>query len=275
MAKSSRERVEAVCRRIEESEEPPSLEEMAEIAGLSPHHFHRVFKEATGLTPRAYAAARRAERVRKALGKRTTVTEAFYEAGFGSSGRFYSEAERLLGMSPSAYRTGGAGEAIRFAVGRCSLGSILVAVSEKGVCGVFLHDDPEELVRELQRRFRNAELQPGDGDFEQWVARVVGMVEEPWKETDLPLDIRGTAFQQKVWDALREIPVGSTSSYAEIAAKIGLPKAVRAVAGACAANAIAVAIPCHRVVRTDGGISGYRWGVERKRALLEREARGL
>jgi AraC family transcriptional regulator of adaptative response/methylated-DNA-[protein]-cysteine methyltransferase len=262
------------CRLIEEADETPSLDALAEAAGMSRFHFHRVFKAVTGLTPKAYTAAHRAARVRDELGRAATVTDAIYNAGFGSNGRFYAASSQMLGMTPTDFRTGGAGASIRFAIGECSLGSILVAASDKGVCAILLGDDPETLARDLQDRFPKARLAGGDAEFERWVARVVGLVEAPRVGLNLPLDVRGTAFQQRVWRALSEIPVGSTASYAEIADKLGSPKAVRAVAQACAANALAVAIPCHRVVRNDGGLSGYRWGVERKRALLEREAAG-
>jgi AraC family transcriptional regulator of adaptative response/methylated-DNA-[protein]-cysteine methyltransferase len=239
---------------------------------MSRFHFHRVFRTVTGLTPRAYAAAHRARRVREELTRSDTVTEAIYGAGFNSNGRFYATATEVLGMTPTHFRAGGSGASIRFAVGQCSLGEILVAATDKGVCAILLGNDPAALVRDLQDRFPNAELIGGDRDFEALVARVVGFVEAPALGLDLPLDVRGTAFQQRVWQALREIPAGSTTSYTELAARIGAPTAVRAVAHACASNAIAVAIPCHRVVRSDGGLSGYRWGVERKRALLAREA---
>jgi AraC family transcriptional regulator of adaptative response/methylated-DNA-[protein]-cysteine methyltransferase len=239
---------------------------------MSPHHLHRVFKRVTGLTPKAYADAHRARRVREDLGRRGTVTEAIFSAGYNSGGRFYADAGQLLGMTPTSYRAGGAGTEIRFAIGQCSLGAILVARSERGVCAILMGDDPDVLVRDLQDRFAQARLVGGDTAFEQWVAQVVGFVEEPRLGLHLPLDLRGTAFQQRVWRALRDIPSGQTASYTEIADRIGAPKAVRAVAQACAANPLAVAIPCHRVVRSDGGLSGYRWGVERKRALLEREA---
>jgi len=225
----------------------------------------------TGLTPSAYAAAGRAARLREGLGQAGSVTEAIYGSGFGSSGRFYEAATGLLGMTPRRFRAGGARETLRFAVGQCALGAILVAASDKGVAAILIDDDPERLVQDLQRRFPRADLIGGDAAFEAMVAQVVGFVEAPRLGLDLPLDIRGTAFQQRVWQALRAIPPGATTSYAELAARIGLPAAVRAVAGACAANALAVAIPCHRVVRRDGVLSGYRWGVERKRALLAAE----
>jgi AraC family transcriptional regulator of adaptative response/methylated-DNA-[protein]-cysteine methyltransferase len=260
------------CRLIEESEEEPSLNDLAEAVGRSPSYFHRMFKAITGLTPKDYAVANRAAKVRQGLDSGNSVTEAMYDAGFNSSGRFYAKSTGLLGMTPTQYRGGGANEEIHFAVGETSLGAILVASSKKGVASILLGTDPDTLVRNLQDRFPKARLIGADGDYEALVARVVGFVEAPNLGLDLPLDVRGTAFQQRVWQALQEIPVGQTVSYAEVARRIGSPKAVRAVAGACAANNIAVAIPCHRVVRNDGSLSGYAWGVERKRVLLDREA---
>jgi len=265
--------VTEACRLIEASEGIPSLETLATHAGMSVFHFHRIFKAVTGLTPREYAAAQRGERMRGELTRGRTVSAAIYDSGYSSNAQFYGESRQVLGMSPSVYRTGGADADIRFAVGECSLGSILVAQSEIGVCAILLGDDPEALVRDLQDRFPRATLIGGNAEFEQLVSRVVGFIEAPGLGLNLPLDVRGTAFQQRVWHALQEIPVGSTASYTEIAARIGSPKSVRAVAQACAANPLAVAIPCHRVVRNDGGLSGYRWGIERKRALQEREAR--
>jgi AraC family transcriptional regulator of adaptative response/methylated-DNA-[protein]-cysteine methyltransferase len=260
------------CRLIEESEEEPSLNDLAEAVGRSPSYFHRMFKAITGLTPKDYAVAHRAAKVRQGLDSGNSVTEAMYDAGFNSSGRFYEKSTGLLGMTPTQYRAGGANEEIRFAVGETSLGAILVASSKKGVASILLGTDPDTLVRNLQDRFPKARLIGADGDYEALVARVVGFVEAPNLGLDLPLDVRGTAFQQRVWQALQEIPVGQTVSYAEVARRIGSPKAVRAVAGACAANNLAVAIPCHRVVRNDGSLSGYAWGVERKRVLLDRES---
>jgi len=272
LAEQHAAKVARICRLIEDAETVPDLEALASSAGLSPHYFHRIFKAAVGLTPRAYAAAHRAERMRAELGRGETVTAAIFAAGYGSNGRFYEKSGAVLGMTPSSYRAGGANTDIRFAVGECSLGSILVAASSRGVCAILLGDDPDALVRDLQDRFPRAHLHGGNSEFEQLVAQVVGLVETPALGLELPLDVRGTAFQQRVWEALRKIPAGSTASYAEIARRIGAPKSVRAVAQACAANPLAVAIPCHRVVRNDGGLSGYRWGVERKRALLDREA---
>jgi AraC family transcriptional regulator of adaptative response/methylated-DNA-[protein]-cysteine methyltransferase len=264
--------VTAACRSIEHAETPPTLDELATQAGMSPFHFHRVFKSIAGLTPKQYAMAHRAGRVRHELENGGTVTDAIYGAGYNASSRFYENANRLLGMTPSNYRAGGTDSDIRFAIGQCSLGAILVAQSQRGICAILLGDDPQELARDLQDRFPKANLIGGDRAFEQRVAQVVGFVEAPAIGLDLPLDVRGTAFQQRVWQALREIPAGTTASYSDIARRIGSPRAVRAVAQACGANALAVAIPCHRVVRNDGGLSGYRWGVQRKRALLDRES---
>jgi AraC family transcriptional regulator, regulatory protein of adaptative response / methylated-DNA-[protein]-cysteine methyltransferase len=264
--------VAKACRIIEESEEEPSLEELADAIGRSPGYFHRVFKATTGLTPKDYAAADRAKKVRQGLASGNAVTAAIYDAGFNSNGRFYEKSTGMLGMTPSQYRAGGANEEIKFAVGQTSLGAILVASSKKGVASILLGDDPEELVRNLQDRFPKARLIGADRTYEALVAQVVGFVETPGIGLNLPLDVRGTAFQRRVWQALQEIPAGETVSYAAIAQRIGAPKAVRAVAGACAANKLAVAIPCHRVVRNGGSLSGYAWGVERKRALIDREA---
>ncbi len=264
--------VAKACKLIDESEVQPNLEEMATQAGLSTFHFHRVFKAETGLTPKAYASASRARRLRGELGEAATITDAIYGAGFNSNSRFYEASENLLGMSPKDYRDGGHNAEIRFAVGQCSLGAILVAQSQRGICAILLGEDPDELVQDLQDQFKKAKLIGGDSSFEQLIAQVVGFIEQPALGLNLPLDIRGTAFQERVWQALREIPPGVTVSYAQVAERIGSPKAVRAVAQACGANHLAVAIPCHRVVRRDGDISGYRWGVERKRELLSRES---
>jgi AraC family transcriptional regulator of adaptative response/methylated-DNA-[protein]-cysteine methyltransferase len=263
--------IAGICRDIEAAETPPRLEHLAARAGLSPYHFHRVFKAITGVTPRAYAAAHRASRVRGELKRTRTVTEAMYAAGFGSGGRFYEASHALLGMQPGAYRAGGADTEISFAVGECSLGSILVAQSARGICAILLGDDAEALVRDVQDRFPRATLIGGDRGFEQTIAQVIAVVETPAQGLELPLDVRGTAFQQRVWQALRGIPPGTTASYADIARRVGAPGGARAVAKACAANPVAVLIPCHRVVRTDGALSGYRWGIERKRDLLARE----
>jgi AraC family transcriptional regulator, regulatory protein of adaptative response / methylated-DNA-[protein]-cysteine methyltransferase len=264
-------KIAKACRLIERSEKTLPLKNMADSVEMSVFHFHRTFKSITGLTPSAYAKAYRNQRMRDSLERSNNVTEAIYDAGFNSSGRFYESSNQVLGMTPSRFREGGSNTDIHFAVGQSSLGSILVAQSEKGVCSILMGDDPDALVRDLQDQFPKANLIGDEAGYQESIAKVVGLVEKPATGTDLPLDIRGTAFQQRVWKALQQIPPGSTATYTEIAEKIGMPKAVRAVAQACGANWLAVAIPCHRVIRNDGSLSGYRWGVDRKRALLERE----
>ena len=264
--------VAKACRMIETADESPSLDALATAAGLSRFHFHRVFKKTTGLTPKDYAAAVRANRLRDELPNSKSVTSAFVRAGFHSNSRFYEKSGEMLGMTPNRFRNGD-GATIRFAIGECSLGAILVAATDRGVCSIFLGDDPRVLVDDLQKRFAQATFVDGDEDFEQWVAKIVGFVESPCIGLDLPLDVRGTAFQERVWQALSAVRPGETVSYTELAKRIGAPKSVRAVAAACAANPLAVAIPCHRVVRKGGGLAGFRWGIARKRELLERESR--
>lgn len=264
-------KVARACTLIEEADIEPSLNQLAAQVNMSPYHFHRVFKRATGLTPKGYATAHRARKLRSHLHSAESITEAVYEAGFNSNSRFYESSNARLGMTPGAYRDGGAKTDIHVAIAQCSLGAILVAQSARGICAILLGDDPQALLQDVQDKFPKANFIGADEDFERLVARVVGFVEAPAMGLDLPLDVRGTAFQERVWQALRDIPAGRTASYAEIAERIGSPKAVRAVAKACAANSIAVAIPCHRVVRSDGGLSGYRWGVERKQRLLDLE----
>jgi AraC family transcriptional regulator of adaptative response/methylated-DNA-[protein]-cysteine methyltransferase len=272
LAEQHADLVAHLCDQIETAETPPTLATLAQSAHMSTFHLHRIFKAVTGVTPKAYATAHRTRKVRDTLMHSYSVTDAIYDAGYNANSRFYETSNQLLGMTPKSYRAGGSNAVIHFAIGECSLGAILVATSERGVCAILLGDEPEALAHDLQDRFPNAELIGGDAEFEQLIAQVVGFVEMPRTGLDLPLDVRGTAFQQRVWQVLRKIPAGSTMSYSEIAQHLGAPKSARAVAGACAANALAVAIPCHRVVRNDGALSGYRWGVERKRALLEREA---
>jgi AraC family transcriptional regulator of adaptative response/methylated-DNA-[protein]-cysteine methyltransferase len=267
------ELVSKLCKQIETQDPPPTLNELALQNLISSFHLHRVFKAITGLTPKAYAKAHRADKVRQQLVdiKKQTITSAIYEAGYSSQGRFYEEAKQILGMTPKRFKSGGTDTHIRFAIGECSFGSILVAASSVGICSILMGDDPHSLLLDLQQHFPHADLVGADREFESWVAKVVGFVEAPQFGLDLPLDIRGTLFQKRVWKALQHIPVGKTISYRELAEKLGDPKASRAVAGACAANTLAVAIPCHRVIRQDGGLSGYRWGVERKQKLLARE----
>ncbi len=267
--------VTAACRLIDDAiaaEQPtPTLDALADRTGFSPYHLHRVFRKVTGITPRAYAAGVRAMRMRQRLEDRRTITAALHDAGYSSTSRFYEQSTQRLGMTPARVRSGGAGETVRFAVGQSSLGAILVAATEKGICTIHIGDDPEALVHTLEERFPKATLIGDDAGFAEVVAKVVGFVESPRAGLDLPLDIRGTAFQERVWKALRNIEFGRTMTYAELAEAIGQPTAVRAVASACAANEIAMAIPCHRVVRSTGALSGYRWGIERKAAILQRE----
>lgn len=266
-------KIEEACRYIEKNEGSLKLSEVAEYVGMSSFHFHRLFKSIIGLTPKDYASAKIHEKLRDNLVRSGSVTEAIYSAGYSSNSRFYENSSAMLGMTPKAWREGGKGAEIYFALGLCSLGHILVAQSEKGICAILLGDDADQLLRDFEDRFPQAHLVGGNAEFEKVVAQVVGFIEAPQMTLALPLDIRGTSFQQRVWKALCEIPVGETVSYTDIANRIGSPKAVRAVAGACAANMLAVAIPCHRVVKNDGSLSGYRWGVERKRDLLEREGK--
>lgn len=263
--------IAAACRTIESAENPPRLKQLAEEAGLSPQHFHRLFQSRTGVTPRAYASAHRSKRLSQSLRESNSVTNAIYASGFNSSGRFYELAAQTLGMTPTEFRAKGAGLKIRFALGECWLGSILIAATDKGICCILLGDDPEALIRDLHDRFGNAELTGADPAFDDWVAVVMEFITRPTAGLTLPLDIQGTAFQQRVWQALRKIPCGSTLTYRALAEQLGMPKSVRAVASACAANPIAVAVPCHRVVRINGELAGYRWGIERKSLLLERE----
>ncbi|EPM48294.1 bifunctional DNA-binding transcriptional regulator/O6-methylguanine-DNA methyltransferase Ada [Pseudomonas syringae] len=266
--------VAEACRVIDACDSMPNLAELAETVGMSSFHFHRTFKKITGLTPKAYSVASMRSRVQAQLCQGVTITSALYEAGYNSNSRFYEASQNMLGMKPSEYRAGGANVDIRFALGESSLGSILVATSSKGICAISLGDDPDVLIRGFQDQFPNANLIGADAQFEALIATVVGFVQSPATGLALPLDIRGTVFQERVWQALRDIPAGSTATYTDIARQLGMPSAVRAVANACGANTLAVAIPCHRVVRSDGSLSGYRWGVERKRKLLDIESGG-
>lgn len=267
-----REQIEKACRYIEQYGQPISLAKLADYIGMSRYHLHRLFKSQTGLTPKAYADAFRHKELQHQLQEQKRITDAIYDAGYHSNSRFYESSSQRLGMTPSEWKSGGHGRQIYFALAVCSLGTLLVAQSPIGVCAILLGDDAEQLLNDLQDKFPKAELIGGHDGFEQLIAQVVGFIETPEIGLNLPLDIQGTAFQQRVWQALRNIPVGETVSYRDIAEKIGQPNAVRAVANACGANMLAVAIPCHRVVRNNGNLSGYRWGIDRKRALLLKEA---
>lgn len=264
--------VARMCQMIEESDSENTLAELAAHAELSTSHAHRQFRRITGVTPKAYANAITRRRVESKLREQANVTHAIYASGFGASSRFYERVGQLLGMSARQYQSGGPGLSIQFAVGQCSLGAFLVAATERGVCAVYLGDEPGALVADLERRFPAADLIGSDPAFETTVAQVVALLEQSGDtRAELPLDIQGTVFQERVYQTLRQVRPGETITYSELALRIGLPKAARAVASACARNDVAVLIPCHRVVRTDGSLSGYRWGVERKRALLQRE----
>ena len=260
-----------VCRMIEASEQMPALDDLAKHAGFSRFHFHRVFKEFTGITPKAYALAHRAAKLKDHLQNAATITDAIYDAGYPSSGRFYSDSAARLGMTPRSYRAGGAGAVLQVACAKCSLGVVLVAASPKGICAILIGDDDATLLRDVRKRFPKADFADHDASLQKLVQQVVTLIERPGAAHHLPLDVQGTAFQQQVWAALQTIRPGTTTTYSDLAQRIGKPSAVRAVAGACAANPVAVAVPCHRVVKSDGSLSGYRWGVERKRELLARE----
>lgn len=261
------EALERVFALLEEAETPPSLAELADAAGYSPHHFHRLFKRATGVTPADYARGKRAANMARILGENGRVTDAIYEAGYSGPARFYADAKGRLGMTPSAWRDGGRGETISWATAETFLGTMLVAATGKGICRLSFDEGEEE----LRRRFPNAVIEAGGEEMTNLLQRTVEAVNAPEKPHDLPLDVQGTAFQQAVWRELTRIPAGKTLTYTALAAKAGNPKAVRAAGSACGANNIAVLIPCHRAKRTDGSLGGFAYGLERKEALLERE----
>jgi AraC family transcriptional regulator of adaptative response/methylated-DNA-[protein]-cysteine methyltransferase len=263
--------IEKTCVLLRTSENIPSLGELADAAAISRFHFHRVFKQITGVTPRDYARSHRLGRLGEKLDSGQPIAASIYAAGFGSSSRAYEMAPGGLGMTPGARRRGGIGQTIRFVTVETPLGWALVAATDRGICMTALADNRESLEASLRQRFPAAKVIAEDGGLKDWADRIVRFITAPDRNLDLPLDIQGTAFQARVWRALQKIPLGKTASYAEIAAALGQPKAVRAVAQACAANKLALIVPCHRVIRSDGDLGGYRWGVERKRALLARE----
>jgi len=276
LGQDDRERMDAtiarVCAHIDDaSPEIPTLAELAALAQLSPYHFHRAFTRKLGVTPRRYAAARRAERLGNHVREAPRVIDAAYDAGFGSNSRFYEEAGRALGMTPAAFRAGGAGERIRVAAAETSLGALVVAATGRGVCAVRFGDDAAAIREALRAEFPGAAFADSDPDLDAWIRAVVARVEGDLASPLVPLDLRGTVFQRRVWDALATIPCGERVSYAELARRIGMPDGARAVARAVGANPVAVVVPCHRVVGSDGAMRGYRWGLERKRALLARE----
>ena len=252
---------------IEAAEDAPRLEAIAAHVGYAPHHFHRLFKRETGLTPAAWARALRTERLKTALGAEARITDAIYEAGYNAPSRASADAQRHLGMTPSAWKDGGRGVAIRWRTVDTSLGPMLIAATPKGLCRISFGEGEAA----LRARFPQARLCPADADLDAMAAKVAALVDDPCADATLPTDVRGTAFQQAVWAALRTIPPGETRSYGDIAAAIGRPGAVRAAGTACGDNTLAVLIPCHRVLRSDGSLGGYAWGIERKQALLARE----
>lgn len=266
------DKITHACRLLEQ-DAPITLDALAQQVAMSPFHLHRLFKATTGMTPKAWQQSWRARRLRYALAKGETVTQAILNAGFPDSGSYYRKADETLGMTAKQFRKGGDNLPVRYALADCALGRCLVAESERGICAILLGDDDAGLIASLHELFPAAQDEPADRPFQQRVRQVIASINARDIPLSLPLDIQGTAFQQQVWQALRTIPCGETVSYQQIASAIGKPKAVRAVASACGANKLAIVIPCHRVVRGDGALSGYRWGVARKAQLLQREAR--
>lgn len=266
------DRIVTACRIIERTEEPPSLEILATSAGLSPSHFQRVFTAHVGVSPKTYAQAVRDEKVRAALAAGTPVTRAIFDAGYGAASRFYERSEDVLGMPPKSYKQGGQGEIIYYGMAASELGNVMAAFTHKGICSIEFGESTDELVASLLARFPNADIVPGGPPLNQTMADIIAFIDSPKKGLSLPLDIRGTAFQQRVWKELQRIPAGETRTYTQVAEALNAPGSVRAVASACARNRLAVIIPCHRVVRKNGDLAGYYWGLGRKKALLDRES---
>jgi AraC family transcriptional regulator of adaptative response/methylated-DNA-[protein]-cysteine methyltransferase len=263
------------CEMMEQAEKCPTLQELADYVGLSPFYFQRLFRETVGVTPKQYFIQKRSERIRVQLQQNETVTDAIFNAGYGSSAQFYGQAAEILGMKPSQYQNGGKGISMMVTILPCYLGWVLIAATANGVCLIEFADDPHKLENLLKNVFPAARYTDDNPMFSTWVKETLAFLEQPGIGLSLPLDIQGTAFQKRVWMALREVPSGTRVSYSEVARRIGQSKAARAVAQACAANHLAVAIPCHRVVRENGDLGGYRWGVDRKQKLLQRESENL
>ena len=267
------DKIARACQLLEQ-ESPLTLDELAQQVAMSPYHLHRLFKATTGMTPKVWQQSWRARRLRDALAKGVPVTQAILNAGFPDSSSYYRKADQALGMTAKQFRKGGDNVSVRYTLADCALGRCLVAESERGICAILLGDDDATLVADLHALFPAAQDVPADANFQQRVREVIVAINSRDAPLSLPLDIRGTAFQQQVWQALRTIPCGETVSYQQLASAIGKPKAVRAVASACGANKLAIVIPCHRVIRGDGALSGYRWGIARKAQLLQRETTG-
>jgi len=259
------------CRSIEQSDTPLKLNDLAQEATLSPYHFHRLFKKIVGITPKQYSSRHQSHRFKESLTTSQSVTDAIYTAGYSSSSAAYNKRQDQLAMNPKAYRNGAAGITITYGLAECFLGWVIVAATERGICAIEFGDDPKTLPQQVQSRFLKARLQKAGSGFGSLIKEVVDFIKTPGNDFNIPLDIQGTAFQQQVWNVLRQIKPGGTVSYTEVAERIGNPNAIRAVAAACASNKLAVVIPCHRVISKDGKLSGYRWGVERKKMLLETE----
>lgn len=266
-----KEIIKKSCDLIKKSIKELSLKNLANQFNLSPSYFQKLFKQETGITPKEYAMAIRKNKAIELLNKKKKIIQIIYESGHSSSSRFYEKSDSFLGMTPKEYKKGGTAKKIMVAIGTCSLGHVLVGQSNKGICSILLGNNPEDLLKEFEKIFPNAEIIPGNEIFENNLGLVIAFVDMPKIGLDLPLDIQGTAFQQRVWKALQLIPIGQTVSYAELAEIIKQPTAVRAVANACGANKLAVAIPCHRVVQKNGGLGGYKWGIEKKTILLQKE----
>jgi AraC family transcriptional regulator, regulatory protein of adaptative response / methylated-DNA-[protein]-cysteine methyltransferase len=272
-AEREAELVLRACELMRESEKNLSLDELAQAVGLSSFHFQRMFKRVSGVTPREYAMQLRDERAREALRRNGSVTGAIYEAGYNASSRFYERSGKMLGMRPKQFGEGGVGQVIRYSIVESALGLVLIAGTECGICLVHFGETEEALENSLRKSFSRARIVKGDSEFKRWVKMVVQSIKEGESAKSLPIDLRGTVFQQRVWKELREIPQGTTTTYSKLAEKLGTPRAVRAVARACATNDVAVLVPCHRVVRSDGALAGYRWGIDRKRRLLASETK--
>jgi AraC family transcriptional regulator of adaptative response/methylated-DNA-[protein]-cysteine methyltransferase len=271
-AEIQKQSVQRACRFIESyGESVPKLAEIAAHVGMSPTHFQKLFTRLVGISPRDYADSQRVGRVKSLLREGDDVTGALYEAGYGSSSRLYEKSDQLLGMTPATYRKGGAGARMAYSFSHCPLNLLLVAATERGICFIAFGDEEAELLNELRAEFPAAEIVPDQGILEAWTVDVLRMVQGHTPSSHLPLDVQATAFQRQVWQALTDIPLGETRTYSEIAASLGKPTAQRAVGRACATNPVSIVIPCHRAIRGDGGLAGYRWGLERKKRLIETE----